>query len=494
MKIDNIIPKASLWLAATALVFAGCTKTFDEVNTDPDRPTVEQVPSTNTLAYCERYATDNMFDEWFDLNESAGFSGQIAKWQYTDEGFYNFRPTVNNSSWNVAYYTISNLQAIIDKEEVGSNMWAAATIFQSLIYQIASDRWGNIPYSEALLLVDGITKPAYDQQATIYPDLLRKLKEAVQALGTQNDYIGEGDIIFGGDVDAWKKFGNSIRLRIAARIANVDATTAKSVFEEIMGNPASYPVINSNDDNAFFIWDNEYPEPYADYYQTRPYEYGVSELMVNTLKAAKDPRLPVYCRQTTNFLAGVPGAEEYAGYQNGLEAYANVSAYSAIGERFMASTSLSGFSPWFRAAETYFAIAYAASKGWNVGMTQQEAYDEAVALSLEENEVDDADIDAFLADGGKYDGTQEQLFTQWWVSLFKNGQEAWSVYRMSGYPSGNVIAPDSYFAGHNTPPMCYGYPDNERNLNAENCSGEAAKESDYFWGKQMWWDVRTGLN
>ena len=494
MKIDNIIPKASLWLAATAFVLAGCTKTFDEVNTDPDRPTAEQVPSTNTLAYCERYATDNMFDEWFDLNESAGFSGQIAKWQYTDEGFYNFRPSVNNSSWNVAYYTISNLQAIIDKEVEGSNMWAAATIFQSLIYQIASDRWGNIPYSQALLLVDGVTKPAYDQQSTIYPDLLRKLKSAVQALGTQDDEIGVGDIIFGGDTDAWKKFGNSLRLRIAARIANVDATTSKSVFEEIMGNPASYPVIDSNADNAFFIWNNEYPEPYADYYQTRPYEYGVSELMVNNLKNANDPRLPVYCRQTVNFLSGVPGAEEYAGYQNGLEAYANVSAYSAIGERFMASASLSGFSPWFRAAETYFAVAYAASKGWNVGMTQQEAYEEAVALSLEENEIDDDDIAAFLADGGKYDGTQEQLFTQWWVSLFKNGQEAWSIFRMSGYPSGNVVAPDSYFAGHNTPPMCYGYPDNERNLNAENCSAEAAKESDYFWGKQMWWDVRTGLN
>lgn len=493
MKIDSFIPKASLWLAATALVLAGCTNSFQEVNTDPDRPTVEQVPSTNTLAYCERYATDNMFDEWFDLNETAGFSGQIAKWQYTDEGFYNFRASVNNTSWNVAYYTISNLQAIIDKEEVGSNMWAAATIFQCLIYQIASDRWGNIPYSDALKLAEGVTKPAYDQQSAIYPDLLRRLKEAAVALGTKNDEIGEGDIIFGGDITAWKKFGNSLRLRIAARLANIDPSTSKSVFEEIMGNPGSYPVIDSNYDNAFFIWNNEYPEPYADYYQTRPYEYGVSELMVNTLKDANDPRLPIYCRQTVNYQSGVEGAEEYAGYQNGLEAYANVSAYSAIGERFMSSSSLAGFSPWFRAAETYFALAYAASKGWNVGMTQEEAYNAAVILSLEENEVGASDITAFLAGGGKYDGSLEQLFTQWWVSLFKNGQEAWSVFRMSGYPSGNVVAPDSYFPGHNTPPMCYGYPDNERNLNAENCLQEAAKESDYFWGKQMWWDVRTGL-
>ena len=284
MKIFKYISKASLWLMAGALAMTGCTDSFDEVNTDPDRPSAEIVPSTNTLAYCERYATDNMFDEWFDLNESAGFAGQIAKWQYTDEGYYNFRSSVNNSSWNVAYYTISNLQAIIDKEEEGSNMWAAATIFQCLIYQIASDRWGNIPYSEALKLQEDITKPAYDNQSSIYPDLLRKLRSAVQALGTQDDEIGAGDIIFGGDVEAWKKFGNSLRLRIAARIANVDASDAKNTFEEVMGNPSAYPIIDSNDYNAFFIWNAEYPEPYADYYQTRPYEYGVSQLMVNTLK------------------------------------------------------------------------------------------------------------------------------------------------------------------------------------------------------------------
>lgn len=491
MKMYKYVSKASLLILVGALTMTSCTDSFDEVNTDPDRPNADIVPSTNTLAYCERYASDNMFDEWFDLNESAGFAGQIAKWQYTDEGYYNFRPSVNNTSWNTIYYTVSNLQAIIDKEEEGSNMWATATIFQCLIYQIASDRWGNIPYSNALKLVEGVTKPAYDNQSSIYLDLLLRLKSAVQALGTQSDDIGSGDIIFGGDITSWKKFGNSLRLRIAARIANVSPTEAQAVFADVLST--SSPIMDSNDYNAFFIWNAEYPEPYADYYQTRPYEYGVSKLMVNTLKESNDPRLPIYCRQTVNYLNGVEGAEEYAGYQNGLEAYANVSAFSAIGERFMSSTSLTGFSPWMRAAETYFAIAYAASKGWSVGMTQQEAYEKAVSLSLEENGVSDADAADFLANGGKYDGSQEQLFTQWWVSLFKNGQEAWSVYRMSGYPSGNIVAPDAYYPGHNTPPMCYGYPDNERNLNTENCEAQAAKESDYFWGKQMWWDVRTGL-
>lgn len=484
---------------SVVLMVTGCTSSFDEVNTDPDNPNSSLVPATNILAYCLRYSTDNMFDEWFDLNESSGFSGQIAKWMYTDEGYYSFRPTVNTTSWNVCYYTVSNLQSIIDKSTEGSNMWAVATIFQCQIFQVASDRWGNIPYSEALKLESGITKPAYDKQSYIYPDLLKRLKTAVEALDEDGDDLGTGDVLLNGDINAWKKYGNSLRLRIAARIANIDPQDAKETFEEILGDPTDYPILESNDDNVYFQWNNEYPEPYADYYLTRPNEYGVSKLMIGTLKSTNDPRLSVYAKPTVNW-SNLPDTEKqdsidlkYAGYQNGLEAAASVAAYSGIGTRFMATSSLTGFSPWMRSCETYFAIAYAASKGWSVGMTQQEAYEKAVTLSIEENGGSASDAVDFLANGGAYTGTQEQLFTQWWVSVFKNGMEAWSLFRMSGYPAGNIIAPDSYYPDYNTPPMCYGYPDTERNLNSENCSVEAAAESDYFWGKQMWWDVRTGL-
>ena len=490
MKIYNF--KISILLMAIVLMISSCTSSFDKVNTDPDNPGANLVPSTNILAYCLRYSTDNMFDSWFDLNESDGFSGQISKWMYNDEGYYSFRPTVNTQSWNVCYYTVSNLQALINKSKEGSNMWAVATIFQCQIFQVISDRWGNVPYTNALKLEDGVTKPAYDKQSYIYPDLLKRLKVAVLALDEKGDALGSGDVLLNGNITAWKKYGNSLRLRIAARIAKVDDSDAKSTFEEILGDPTTYPILGSNVDNVFFQWNKEYSEPYADYFLTRPNEYGVSKLLITTLQGTNDPRLSVYAKPTTNFTNGT-STIAYDGYQNGLEAAANVAAYSGIGTRFMAVNSLTGFSPWLRSSETYFAISYAASRGYNVGVTQQVAYEKAVKLSLEENGGSSSDISTFLANAGKYDGTQSQLFTQWWVSVFKNGMEAWSLFRMSGYPSGNVIAPDSYYPNHNTPPMCYGYPDTERNLNTANCTIEAAAESDYFWGKQMWWDKRTGL-
>ena len=99
----------SISLLFGTMVAVSCTSSFDEVNKDPDNPLAEEVPSTNILAYCERYASDNMFDEWFDLNETCGFSGQIAKWMYTEEGYYQFRPTVNNQSWLVCDRINGNL-------------------------------------------------------------------------------------------------------------------------------------------------------------------------------------------------------------------------------------------------------------------------------------------------------------------------------------------------------------------------------------------------
>lgn len=494
----KIYTKKILTLVAVMLAaLSSCTSSFDEVNTDPNRPSADNVKAASILAYSLRYSTENMFDRRFDLQETAGFSGQIAMWMYSNPTIYVLDKAYNNNSWKVCYLTVSNLQSIIDMSAENSNMWAVATIFQCQMYQVISDRWGNIPYSDALKLDSNVVKPKYDKQSYIYPDLLKRLKKAVETLDATKGALGAEDLLFGGDITRWKKYGNSLRLRIAARIANIDPTDAKSTFEEILGNTTSYPIAQDNNDNVFFQWNAEYVEPYAYIFKARPNDFGVSKLIVETLQQADDPRLPVYVKPTANWTNATAEAqkttEKYLGYQNGLKANANISFYSGIGTRFMSTTSLTGFSPWLRSCETYFAISYAASKGWKVGMTQEEAYNKAVQLSMAENSISDAATTAYLQGKGKYDGTQEQLFTQWWISVFKNSMEAWSLFRMSGYPSGNVIAPDSFYSGHNTPPMCYGYPDSERNLNSVNCSAEAAAEVNYYWGKQMWWDVRTGL-
>lgn len=473
--------KIAVLLATGAIAWSGCTSTFDEVNTDPDRPTT--VAATNILAHCLRDASDNLFDEWFDLNESLGFAGQVSKLTYTEEGYYNFRPNVNNNSWAINYLLVSNLKNIIDMSEAAGNknMKAVASIFQVQIFQIITDRWRDVPYSEAAQL-ETIKKPRYDKQEEIYPSLLAKLKTAADELDESGDAIGTGDVLFNGDIDSWKRYCNSLRLRLAIRISKVSPDLARQTFEEILGNPAKYPIIVENAQNAFFIWGNEYPEPWADYYRQRPDEYGVSKTLVDKLKDYSDPRLPIYAEPNAN--------GEYAGYPNGTKAYAIVSNFSKIGKRFM--RDLTGFTPWFRASETYFSLAEAAKLGFNSGSeTAESAYNKAVRLSMEENGVAEAAISNYLATGsGKYNGTDKQLYDQLWLSLFKQGMEGWSLYRRTGFPLENRIAPDSYYPGHYCPPIRYCYPDTEANLNTENYKIASATIVDNFWGEPMWW----GLN
>jgi len=136
----------------------------------------------------------------------------------------------------------------------------------------------------------------------------------------------------------------------------------------------------------------------------------------------------------------------------------------------------------------------AAKKGYNVGMTAEEAYNEGVIGSMVENGVEQADIDAYMAGAGKFDGTLEKIYWQEWIALFKQGMEAWSLFRRTGVPTTHYVAPGSVYPGHNTPPFRYPYPQNELTLNGGNSSSFAAEVNDDFWGKQMWWDTRTGVN
>lgn len=496
-------------LAVTGGIFlTGCTGSFDEINTDPDRPTPDQVPNTNVLAFCERYASSALFDSWFDLNESCGFAGQVAKMQYTEEGYYNFRPNVNNNSWYYCYRLLGNLQGIIDKATVGEevNMAAAADIFYCQIMQITTDRWGDVPYTEALKYDQGIKTPAYDTQESIYTDLLKRLKADADAIGTGSDKLGDGDVMLSGDLAAWKKYCNSLRLRIAVRASKKSPELAKATIEEILGNPNKYPLVATNDDNIFFqkVWGQEYKEPWSEYYATRKQEYCVSKTLIDKLKELDDPRLAVYALPTDAWTAwekDKTGAEpvKYNGYQNGTKLYATTNACSKIGDRFMFKGSVgTGFTPYLRSCETFFNIAIAAKEGFNTGTygDAEANYKKAVVLSLEENGVSASDAEAYVTTGGgKYDGTDAQLYTQFWISLFKQGMEAWSVYRFSGYPTENVVAPDNYYdsthSKYHVPPLVYPYPDTEANLNAANESKADEGTKDYFWGRQMWWDTRT---
>ena len=502
--MKKYIKKLSVACMAAAVMSTsvGCTDSFKEINTDPDNAI--EVPNGSLLAYVQYFTSACFYDRWFALDEPMTFCGYVSKQSYIDESRYQYRTGVQDSNWSYIYRTMNNIMDIQGRATESPNLMNVAKVMEVHVMQIATDRWRDVPYSDAIKMDEGVLNPTYDTQEQIYPALLAKLKEAADGFAEGGGDSLNGDLLFGGDVVKWQKYCNSMRLRLAIRISGVDAALAKSTIEEVLGNPEKYPIMEDNDDNAFFYWqgsDSNYYEPVADAYRTRKTEFVASDVMVDYMNTNKDPRIGVYFTPTPS--SQIEGDEDYTdgtpvyrGYTIGAKDNAVAKLYSVWGYRY--GQDLGGFSPWMRVAEVYFHIAEAKMLGYNVGnyaATAEEAYNKAVELSLEENEVSDADAAAYLAGAGKFDGTIKKIWYEEWVAMFKQGMEGWSLYRRTGTPENMYIAPGrpAQYENHNVSPLRSPYPSTERNLNKANNAPFDAEVVDNLWGKPMWWDKREGV-
>ncbi len=467
-------------------IFDSCTKKFTEVNTDPDR--AKDAPATNVLAFTLRYYGSEFFDPWADMNEPSTYGGYLAKIQYIDEARYVYRPGTVENDWYYGYIILNNINEIKKKAttDKANNMLAVGKIMETLIVQSMTDRWRDIPYSDAIKMSGGVLLPKYDKQEDIYPAMLKVLGDAADLLASgSSDALGSGDILFSGDVVKWQKLANSLRLRLAMRISGVSPALAKSTVETVLGNPSKYPIMASNSDNAFLNWPgaSPYEEPWYVDSKSRD-DHAPSDVLINALTSLDDPRRPVYALPAKS-----DGA--YRGFTIGAVAQPSLTTISRIGTRFRLDPK--GFSPIMRYAEVMFDIAEASKLGWTTGTTVKDAYEAGVTASLAENGIAAADITTYLAGKGAFDNTFDQIYLQEWLAMFKQGMEGWSLYRRTGVPRTHYVAPGSKYTGHNSPPFRYPYPQNELTLNGANCAASVANVKDDFWGQQMWWDTRAGV-
>lgn len=483
----NLIITVTL-IGLTALVVS-CTKDFEQINTDPNNPV--EAPSINILANVIRNYNQNNSNAWGDMNEPSSWANHLGKIQYIDEAQYKFRDGVVNSRWSVAYNNINDLDKLIAKEsgdDGNPNYLAMAMTLRALIYHQTTDRFGDIPYTEAAKGDDGITNPAYDSQESIYNDLLAQLKAANDLYTASPAYsIGSSDVLFGGSMMNWKKFTNSLRLRVATRMSDVASSVARSHIEEILGSPASYPVMESNSDNAYLWWESggPYRDPWNVDSDNRD-DHGVCNLLIDQLAGFNDPRLPVYAK---------PAASdgEYRGVVSGtIDGTFELADISRIGVIFRDVPD--GFTPIMRFAEVHFMIAEAAQRGWNTGgISAQDAYESGIAASFDEYGLGGFD-DYILQPEVAWADDMDQIHLQKWLSLFKNGNEAWAETRRTDVPLLEHAPGSPYLGQHNRPPFRYPYPVDEINLNSANVTPKLDGIVNHMWGRKMWWDARTGVN
>jgi hypothetical protein len=480
--MKNILKDSKVILLAVLIIIAGsCTKDFEEMNTNPNSPV--DVPAINILTNAIVSHTSYEMGDWIQHTYLGNWSQQWCKVQYIDEDKYLIRD-MNGDFQNRYTGPLQDLTIIIDKatEEGNDEILAAAKIWRVLNYSFLTDCWGDVPYSEANqgLKLDGTVTPVYDTQASIYTNMITELEAANNLLTSSSLNFGSGDVIFGGDPMAWKKFGNSLKLRIlnraagtpwsftynmvggttvttnagAAAMANADAKIA-----EVLGNPTQFPIISSNDDNAKLAFPGlPYRNPIYNTLFSRT-DQGISQTMVDFLNARTDPRVHIYAQPIPKTLdpndPAYTGKPEYNGHQNGLKhSAANFANISLIG----VAVAYTEKAPLYIlcADEVEFIQAeYYMRK--NDETKAKAHYEAGITASMERWGCNDGgtvsasnksgvlpftypvDYAAYLAQplvawGGNTGQKFQKIIEQKWAAMFGQGVQAWIEVRRTGFP------------------------------------------------------------
>ena len=295
-------------LVLTLLIsMASCTEKFDEMNVNPNAQTTGE--SAYLLTGAQITAARSILDDY-----NAG----IGKWvqYYThntadNTAFWHKSGNDINHYWN--YYSfyvdiLPNLEEVKKNcEKVRNpNYFALAEIMEAWSYNYLVDMWGAVPYTDALMGSSAMGEeqpyvfPKFDSEEFIYKDLITRLMSANDSIDIDpnSDYAitGASDIYAGGDMLAWKKFANSLTLRMLMRMSDVDETYAKPLFEQIVGNSIRYPIIESNDEDFGIIWIGGNVAPFnnviSKMYLDSDRTYAVSTGSLHYLATMNDPRLP----------------------------------------------------------------------------------------------------------------------------------------------------------------------------------------------------------
>jgi hypothetical protein len=469
-------------------VSSSCTKNFDKINTDPTLVTEDIIkPSMLFTSVLKK----SIFDSYNTgvISEYAGY--------YSNQGS---GAIFQNSNWSTPfnnYYRtyLINLAEIVRLTANDPNLvneHAMGRIWKALQFSQLTDLYGDVPYFESLKKVDEvISQPKYDAQKDIYTDLLKELKEAAAELSDNPALasFGDADILLGGDVMRWKRFANSLRLRLAMRIRYAAPELAKQHIAEVI----SAPLIDENTFNVFLntIDDSNtnnrnplFDDP------TNSYPLWISFTLTDNLKRLSDPRLPIFGKPATDGVSGYRGRPISLGpNQKIYSEEATATLQNSFREPVHAIIIMN-------AAEVHFLRAEAALVGFT-GENAQALYAKGITLSLEQYNVAPAAITTYLASSaGTLTGSEEEkleeIIVQKFLANIYQSDEAYAEFRRTGYP--RIWTGSDKGSTDGEIPRRLTYPLDEyakNDANVKEAAGRLSGGDKYM--SRIWWDAKPGL-
>ncbi|MET4139004.1 SusD/RagB family nutrient-binding outer membrane lipoprotein [Pedobacter sp. UYP1] len=458
---------------------ASCKKDLTDTNVDPNASKNAQPEFLLTAAI--KNTADTYWGTTNNMNSSLLFVQHWAKIQYTDPDRYIFSNTAFQELWTTGYRQgIVNLNQLIKLADAqgNTNYKGVGLVLRSWIFALETDAYGDVPYSQAGDITEFLT-PKYDAQRDVYLGILSDLKAAQASLDPAGKAI-LGDVIYANSIANWKKFANSLRLRIALRIADREPALAKQVIADIQTEGGTY--ISSNAENAQLNYKTSPNQnPISNLFDTRD-DYRVSKTIVDQLTALNDPRLPVYASKAvkTQLYTGVPN-----GLLTGDAAALGLTSTSKPGAYFIAPTAPAVIISY---AEILFDRAEAAARGFT-GENAAALYNQAVEASLLQYGISTTDIATYKARADvQYDASnyKKSIGNQKWIALFGQGLEAFAEWRRLDYP---VLTPPVAGALNGKIPVRFIYPGNEQSLNPDGYKAAVAHQGTDALTTKLWFDV-----
>lgn len=474
----------SILTLTIALCSVSCDNAdFGDTNLDPNSPSVANTASLLTGA-------ERSLSPILTATEPLCYVQYITNGQYPKETIYD----VVNFEYTSNYVSIlNNLQSVIDLNEnqatalaavangSNNNQIAVAMILKAYVFQHITDRWGMVPYTEAL---QGLDDPfaKFDTQEVIYDGLFKDIDTALTLIDAGAG--PKGDVIFTNkatQMSEWKRFANTLKMNMALRLAKKFPAAggyASAKFLEAI----NAGTIASNTQNLIFpyIADEAYDNPWEDRFETRS-DYLVSEPFVNLLigtgtnTSPEDPRLEKFAEKTVN------GGGVYKGGLTSAVGNTTIANYSYISNTIIKNKTAAAF--FYTYAQVSFAKAEAVSLGWIPGSAAA-FYTEGIKASMEQWAVTTAAADAYALQFPYID--LKSIAYQKHIALFMQGYEGWNEWRRFGADAVPLSVPVGAI-GSATIPQRQAYGARVKTLNLENYNAAVATQGADKMETKVWW-------
>lgn len=487
-------------LINTVLIFTilltSCSKDFEEINTDPNRP--EEITPGVLLGQLQYRMVNSA------IQSSRSFTHELMQIDVPREsssggGQHRYFINPGEGVWNsfYSYLTdIKDLQTI--SEELGEdNYKGIALVYKSWAFSILTDLYGDIPYFEATSASDGVFQPKFDKQKDIYVQLLRDLETANSLFDDSKPLTYGGDLVYNANelasdsnigITKWKKFANSLRLRLLLRISKRDVEMdITSQIKAILSNPETYPVFTSIDDNAIFNYTGSFPY-FNPYYNARTVDWRenvcFAKFFIDGLNDSEDPRLHKWATTVEQ-----NDQDIYRGAESGY----SVTTQHVVGQNSSYHDDLKTFPQlgiMMTYAEVEFIKAELALKNFTTGFQAKDHYESGIKASIAQWGAS-MSMDFLEQTNIKYDtsGTTEdqmsQIMLQKYYAYFFVDFQSWFEKRRTGYPTlprGEGIPAENNF------PSRIPYPTYIQSLNPDNLETAVNNMGGDNSDIKVWWD------